>query len=134
MLRKWLTAVVLPCLAMVASALVPAAADTSGGGERVILVTGATGTQGGAVARELLERGYRVRGLTRDPEQPRAQALARVTQVDPGAPGARAGGQIDQRVWRRSAPGEEDRGSRSRSSQASAASVSPRSAWVQARL
>jgi uncharacterized protein YbjT (DUF2867 family) len=84
MLRKWLTAVVLPCLAMVASALVPAAASnsegggTSEGGERVILVTGATGTQGGAVARELLERGYRVRGLTRNPEQPRAQALARL--------------------------------------------------------
>jgi uncharacterized protein YbjT (DUF2867 family) len=37
-------------------------------GSRVILVSGATGTQGGAVARELIERGYRVRGLTRSPD------------------------------------------------------------------
>lgn len=43
---------------------------------RLILVTGATGTQGGAVARELLERGYAVRGLTRDPQSEDAQALA----------------------------------------------------------
>ena len=43
---------------------------------RVILVTGATGTQGGAVARELLDRGYAVRGLTRDPESAAARALA----------------------------------------------------------
>lgn len=41
----------------------------------LILVTGATGTQGGAVARELVDRGYRVRGLTRDPSKPAAQAL-----------------------------------------------------------
>lgn len=41
-----------------------------------ILVTGATGTQGGAVARELLARGYAVRGLTRDPASDRAKALA----------------------------------------------------------
>ncbi|MDZ7643610.1 MAG: NmrA family NAD(P)-binding protein [Woeseiaceae bacterium] len=34
----------------------------------VILVTGATGTQGGAVARELLQRGYPVRAMTRDSE------------------------------------------------------------------
>jgi uncharacterized protein YbjT (DUF2867 family) len=44
--------------------------------QRVILVTGATGTQGGAVARELLERGYAVRALTRDPNSEGAQALA----------------------------------------------------------
>jgi uncharacterized protein YbjT (DUF2867 family) len=37
--------------------------------ERVILVTGATGQQGGAVARSLLERGFAVRGLTRDPSK-----------------------------------------------------------------
>jgi len=42
---------------------------------RTILVAGATGTQGGAVARELLDRGYRVRGLTRDPTSERAMAL-----------------------------------------------------------
>jgi len=36
--------------------------------ERVILVSGATGQQGGAVARNLLERGFAVRALTRDAE------------------------------------------------------------------
>jgi uncharacterized protein YbjT (DUF2867 family) len=39
-------------------------------------VCGATGKQGGAVARSLLERGFRVRALTRDPQKPEAQALA----------------------------------------------------------
>ena len=41
----------------------------------LILVTGATGTQGGAVVNELLQRGYTVRGLTRNPDSERAQAL-----------------------------------------------------------
>lgn len=45
-------------------------------GAPTILVTGATGTQGGAVARELLGRGFEVRGLTRNPGSERAQALA----------------------------------------------------------
>jgi uncharacterized protein YbjT (DUF2867 family) len=44
--------------------------------EPLILVCGATGKQGGAVARSLLERGFRVRALTRDPQKPEAQALA----------------------------------------------------------
>jgi uncharacterized protein YbjT (DUF2867 family) len=44
--------------------------------ERLILVAGATGNQGGAVARSLLDRGFRVRALTRDPQKPEAQALA----------------------------------------------------------
>src|SRR5919112_595176 len=44
--------------------------------ERLILVCGATGSQGGAVARSLLDRGFRVRALTRDPQKPEAQALA----------------------------------------------------------
>jgi uncharacterized protein YbjT (DUF2867 family) len=44
--------------------------------ERLVLVTGATGRQGGAVARSLLNRGFRVRALTRDPQKPAAQALA----------------------------------------------------------
>lgn len=43
---------------------------------KTILVTGATGTQGGAVARELLKRGYSVRGLTRNPDSERARAMA----------------------------------------------------------
>jgi uncharacterized protein YbjT (DUF2867 family) len=44
--------------------------------ERLILVCGATGKQGGTVARSLLERGFQVRALTRDPQKPEAQALA----------------------------------------------------------
>lgn len=41
-----------------------------------ILVTGATGRQGGAVARHLSKRGWRVRALCRDPESAAARALA----------------------------------------------------------
>jgi uncharacterized protein YbjT (DUF2867 family) len=41
-----------------------------------ILVTGATGTQGNAVARALLARGHRVRALTRDPGKEAARTLA----------------------------------------------------------
>lgn len=44
--------------------------------DRDILVAGATGTQGGAVARRLLTRGYRVRALCRAPESPAARSLA----------------------------------------------------------
>jgi uncharacterized protein YbjT (DUF2867 family) len=43
---------------------------------RLILVTGATGRQGGAVARELHTRGFTVRALTRDTKRPNAQTLA----------------------------------------------------------
>ena len=40
-----------------------------------ILVTGATGNQGGAIARELLARGHRVRAMTRNPDGEAAKAL-----------------------------------------------------------
>lgn len=40
-----------------------------------ILVTGATGTQGGATARALLRSGREVRALVRDPDAPKAIAL-----------------------------------------------------------
>lgn len=46
----------------------------------IILVTGATGAQGGAAARKLLAAGYRVRFLTRNAQSPAAQAL-----IDQGA-------------------------------------------------
>ena len=46
------------------------------GNDRVIVVTGATGRQGGAVARHLLAEGYRVRGVTRSPDSTRARKLA----------------------------------------------------------
>lgn len=54
--------------------------------QKIILVTGATGQQGGATARQLLDRGWSVRGLTRNPNSPAAQALtaagAEVVQGD----------------------------------------------------
>lgn len=44
--------------------------------KRTILVTGATGNQGGAVARQLLQRGnFAVRAFVRDSNKPAAQAL-----------------------------------------------------------
>ena len=43
-----------------------------------ILVTGATGKQGGAVAKELLARGYRIRAMTRKPKGENARALAKL--------------------------------------------------------
>ncbi len=50
-------------------------ADTQNA-ERLVLVSGATGQQGGAVARSLLDRGFGVRVLTRDPGKPAARVLA----------------------------------------------------------
>ncbi len=44
---------------------------------KTILVTAATGSQGGATTRHLLQTGWRVRGLTRNPNSKRAQALAK---------------------------------------------------------
>jgi len=43
---------------------------------QVILVTGATGHQGGAVLRQLRERGFAARAMTRDPNQPKVRGLA----------------------------------------------------------
>ncbi|MBD1864944.1 MULTISPECIES: NmrA/HSCARG family protein [Trichocoleus] len=44
--------------------------------ERLILVTGATGNQGSAIARHLLQRGnFKVRALVRDPNKPASLAL-----------------------------------------------------------
>lgn len=44
--------------------------------ERLTLVLGATGGQGGAVAAALLERGARVRAMVRRPDQPSARRLS----------------------------------------------------------
>jgi uncharacterized protein YbjT (DUF2867 family) len=41
-----------------------------------VVVTGSTGKQGGAVARGLLERGHKVRAVTRDPNSSHAKSLA----------------------------------------------------------
>ncbi len=48
----------------------------TGAGGRMIVVTGATGRQGGAVTRHLLTAGWQVRAVTRTPTSKRAQALA----------------------------------------------------------
>ncbi|HZK67793.1 MAG TPA: NmrA/HSCARG family protein [Chloroflexota bacterium] len=48
------------------------------GNGRTILVAGATGQQGSASARHLLEDGWRVRAVTRDASKPGAQALFRM--------------------------------------------------------
>ena len=45
---------------------------------KTVVVTGATGRQGGAVARELLKAGYLVRALTRNPSSRKAKALSRL--------------------------------------------------------
>ncbi len=51
----------------------------------VVVVCGATGRQGGAVTRNLLAAGWRVRALTRDPESAKARALGSI-----GADGVQA--------------------------------------------
>ncbi len=43
--------------------------------DKIILVTGATGKQGGSVARHLLADGWSVRALTRSPDKPEANQL-----------------------------------------------------------
>jgi uncharacterized protein YbjT (DUF2867 family) len=45
-------------------------------GMKTIVVTGVTGSQGSATARALVQAGARVRGLTRNPESPKAKMLA----------------------------------------------------------
>ena len=44
---------------------------------RLVLVTGVTGQQGGAVARSLITKGHRVRGMTRNVESEAARAVPR---------------------------------------------------------
>jgi uncharacterized protein YbjT (DUF2867 family) len=51
----------------------------------IIAVNGATGQQGGAVARKLLADGWKVRALTRDPNRPAAQELKSLgAEIVPG--------------------------------------------------
>jgi uncharacterized protein YbjT (DUF2867 family) len=47
-------------------------------GKDIIVVTGATGQQGGATARELLAAGHRVRAMTRKPDGDAAKAIAKL--------------------------------------------------------
>jgi uncharacterized protein YbjT (DUF2867 family) len=59
-------------------------------GEPIVAVTGATGRQGGAVARHLLIVGWQVRALTRKPDAEPARKLgalgAEVIRADMGDP------------------------------------------------
>jgi uncharacterized protein YbjT (DUF2867 family) len=45
-------------------------------GDRIVLISGATGKQGGAVARHLAGKGFAIRALTRNTDGPAAKALA----------------------------------------------------------
>jgi uncharacterized protein YbjT (DUF2867 family) len=44
--------------------------------DKVVLVTGATGRQGGAVVRHMVPKGWKLRALTRNPQSHAAQSLA----------------------------------------------------------
>jgi len=46
--------------------------------EKKIAITGATGQQGGAIARELLAKNHKVRAITRHPESPKAKELQKL--------------------------------------------------------
>jgi uncharacterized protein YbjT (DUF2867 family) len=53
--------------------------------DKIIAVTGATGLQGGKVARRLLAQGWKVRALTRDVNKPAAKELAAAgAEIVPG--------------------------------------------------
>lgn len=91
--------------------------------QNVILVTGATGQQGGAVASNLLSKGYQVRALTRKPEGEKAQALAargaEIVRGDLNDPPSleRAlagvwGAFAVQNTWEAGVAGEEEQGKR----------------------
>ena len=45
-------------------------------GDKTVLVTGATGRQGGAVIRHMLPKGWKLRALTRNPNSHAAKQLA----------------------------------------------------------
>jgi uncharacterized protein YbjT (DUF2867 family) len=49
--------------------------------QNTILVTGATGRQGGAVTRHLLLSGFKVRALTRNPNSPKAKVLKKLGAI-----------------------------------------------------
>ena len=50
--------------------------------ERTVLITGATGKQGGATARALAGKGFKIRAMTRKPESDAAKTIAREAGAD----------------------------------------------------
>jgi uncharacterized protein YbjT (DUF2867 family) len=92
-------------------------------GQKTILVTGATGKQGGAVLRHLLGSAFKLRALTRKPEAEAAQALAaegiEVVQGDLDDLGSLKAALKDvwgvfavQNTWEAGVEGEEEQGKR----------------------
>lgn len=49
--------------------------------DKTILVTGATGHQGGATLRHLANKGFRLRAVTRNPDSEQAKALSKLAEV-----------------------------------------------------
>src|SRR5688572_13995062 len=91
--------------------------------KKLVLISGATGQQGGAIARELLAAGWPVRAMTRKPESEAAQALeklgAEIVKADlddeASLPQALAGawGALGvQNTWEAGVKGEEEQGLR----------------------
>jgi uncharacterized protein YbjT (DUF2867 family) len=91
--------------------------------ERTILITGATGRQGGAIARALAGKGFKIRAMTRKPEGDAARAVAKTGaeivkgDLDDAASLARAmkgawGVFAVQNTWEAGVEREEEQGKR----------------------
>jgi uncharacterized protein YbjT (DUF2867 family) len=91
--------------------------------DKTVLVTGATGKQGGAVANKLLDKGYKVRAMTRKPDGDAARALAKkgativAGDLDDAASVAKAlagawGAWAVQNTWEAGVEKEEEQGKR----------------------
>jgi uncharacterized protein YbjT (DUF2867 family) len=92
-------------------------------GKNLILITGATGQLGGAIAHELLARGHKVRAMTRKPDSAPALALAKLgaevvagdlndtASVERALAGA-WGAYAVQNTWEAGVEGEEQQGVR----------------------
>jgi uncharacterized protein YbjT (DUF2867 family) len=91
--------------------------------ERIVLITGATGQQGGAVARELAGKGFALRAMTRKPDGDPAKALAKLGATvvkgdldDPASLGAALDGAWGvfavQNTWEAGVEKEEEQGKR----------------------
>ncbi|MCA8916554.1 MAG: NmrA/HSCARG family protein [Planctomycetes bacterium] len=91
-------------------------------GEKIILITGATGQQGGAVLKHLKGRGFKLRALTRNPDSDKAKALGSGVEVVKGDLNDEAslkaalngvwGVFAVQNTWEAGVEGEEEQGKR----------------------
>ncbi|MGH7484851.1 MAG: NmrA/HSCARG family protein [bacterium] len=89
--------------------------------DRLVLITGATGHQGGAIAHNLLAKGWKIRAMTRHPEGSKAAELKKLGaevvagDLDDGASVERAlqgawGAFAVQNTWEAGVEGEERQG------------------------